>query len=70
MVSHLHIGLYVPGWPYGAAPNGIVTYVHWLRRALIEQGHRVTIFTHELAVPSAERADDEYISSGLDSSRL
>ena len=51
-MSCMHIGLFSPAWPYGAVPNGIVTYVHWLRKALLEQGHRVTVFTPDSPDPS------------------
>lgn len=44
----MHIGLCVPGWPVDEFPNGIVTYVHQLRRELIKQGHRVSVFTKRL----------------------
>ena len=40
----MHIGLLSPAWPSSAYPNGIVTYVHYLREELIRQGHRVSVF--------------------------
>jgi glycosyltransferase involved in cell wall biosynthesis len=41
----MHVALYSPSWPLSRYPNGIVTYVHWMRAALQAQGHRVTVFT-------------------------
>ena len=40
----MHIALYSPAWPLVRYPNGVVTYVHWMREALIAQGHSVTVF--------------------------
>jgi glycosyltransferase involved in cell wall biosynthesis len=40
----MHIALYSPAWPLIRYPNGVVTYVHWMREALIAQGHSVTVF--------------------------
>jgi glycosyltransferase involved in cell wall biosynthesis len=40
----MHIALYSPAWPLIRYPNGVVTYVHWMREALTAQGHRVTVF--------------------------
>jgi glycosyltransferase involved in cell wall biosynthesis len=39
----LHIALFTPSWPPGRYPNGIVTYVKWLREGLVLDGHRVTL---------------------------
>ena len=41
----MHIALLSPNWPPGAFPNGVVTYVDCMRRALMAQGHRVSVFT-------------------------
>lgn len=40
----MHIALYSPAWPLMRYPNGVVTYVHWMREALVAQGHTVTVF--------------------------
>ncbi len=50
----MHVALYAPSWPLGTYPNGIVTYVHWMRVALRAQGHRVSIFTGTLDAPEPE----------------
>ena len=44
----MHIGLFSPGWPVNEFTNGIVTYVHNLRRELLAQGHRVSVFTNQI----------------------
>jgi glycosyltransferase involved in cell wall biosynthesis len=41
----MHIALWSPAWPLEKNQNGIVTYVHWMKRGFEEQGHRVSIFT-------------------------
>lgn len=41
----MHVALYSPAWPVERHPNGVVTYVHWLRKELLAQGHRVSVFT-------------------------
>ena len=41
----MHVALYSPSWPLAQYPNGVVTYVHWMREELLRQGHRVSIFT-------------------------
>jgi glycosyltransferase involved in cell wall biosynthesis len=51
----LHIALWSPAWPLAQYHNGIVTYVHWMRSALEALGHRVSIFTSELAPGAADR---------------
>lgn len=42
----LHIALLSPAWPVGERANGIATYVHHIRAALISQGHRVSVVTN------------------------
>jgi glycosyltransferase involved in cell wall biosynthesis len=42
----VHIGLLCPAWPTNESSNGIVTYVDSLRSELINQGQRVSVFTH------------------------
>ena len=44
----MHIGFYCSGWPVNQFPNGIVTYVHSLRKELLEQGHRVSVFASQI----------------------
>ncbi|MEP7102109.1 MAG: glycosyltransferase family 4 protein, partial [Burkholderiales bacterium] len=41
----MHIAFLSPTWPPGVFPNGIVTYVDWMRRGLMARGHRVSVFT-------------------------
>lgn len=48
----LHVALLSPAWPLGY-PNGIVTYVHGLRRGLQQGGHRVSVLAQEGAAESA-----------------
>jgi len=40
----MHVALYSPAWPLIRYPNGVVTYVHWMREALTALGHSVTVF--------------------------
>ena len=63
----MHIALLSPAWPPGRYPNGIVTYVRWMRSGLLAQGHRVSVLAgsvepgrtdadvHEVAVSTSER---------------
>jgi glycosyltransferase involved in cell wall biosynthesis len=44
----MHIAFWSPAWPLEKYQNGIVTYVHWMKRALEARGHRVSVFTSEL----------------------
>jgi glycosyltransferase involved in cell wall biosynthesis len=44
----MHIVFWSPAWPLEKFHNGIVTYVHWMKRELEQQGHRVSIFTFDL----------------------
>ncbi len=41
----MHVALFSPAWPLERYHNGIVTYVHWMRRELERLGHRVSVFT-------------------------
>ncbi len=41
----MHIGYWCPAWPLEKFQNGIITYVHWMKRELEGRGHRVSIFT-------------------------
>ena len=44
----MHVALLSPAWPVDNSSNGIVTYVHHLRLALVARGHRVSIVTQAL----------------------
>ena len=44
----MHVALYSPAWPFGSAPNGIVTYVDSMRSELISQGHRVSVVSSKV----------------------
>ena len=44
----MHIALWSPAWPIEKFSNGIITYVHWMKRELERQGHRVSVLTAEL----------------------
>lgn len=52
----MHVALFSPSWPLVQYPNGVVTYVHWMREELRRQGHRVSIFTGTLG----QAEDDVY----------
>ena len=49
----MHIALWSPAWPLEKFQNGIITYVHWMKRELESLGHRVSVFTGELDPSSA-----------------
>lgn len=51
----MHIALYSPAWPASAHSNGIITYVAHLRSELLRQGHRVSVFTGDVAGPNTEQ---------------
>jgi glycosyltransferase involved in cell wall biosynthesis len=50
----MHIALWSPAWPLEKNQNGIVTYVHWMKRGFERQGHRVSIFTERLHPTAGE----------------
>ena len=50
----MHVALYSPAWPLERHPNGVVTYVHWMREELRRLGHRVSIFTAQLDEPQTD----------------
>ena len=50
----MHVAFYSPAWPLKHHPNGVVTYVHWMREELRRLGHRVSIFTTLLDEPEAD----------------
>ena len=47
----MHVALFTPAWPLRLHPNGIVTYVHWMREELLRKGHRVSVFASDLDEP-------------------
>jgi glycosyltransferase involved in cell wall biosynthesis len=50
----MHIAFWSPAWPLEKYQNGIITYVHWMKRELEGQGHRVSVFTEVLDPSSTE----------------
>jgi glycosyltransferase involved in cell wall biosynthesis len=54
----MNIAIYVPSWPPGSMPNGIVSYAATLVPALRHLGHRVFVLTHELKSASDPDAVD------------
>lgn len=57
----MHIAFWSPAWPLEKYQNGIVTYVHWMKRALEKQGHRVSVFTRITPNQPHEKFLDERI---------
>jgi glycosyltransferase involved in cell wall biosynthesis len=51
----MHIAFWSPAWPLEKFPNGIVTYVHWMKLALEERGHSVSVFAH----PAVDQPGDK-----------
>jgi glycosyltransferase involved in cell wall biosynthesis len=51
----MHIAFWSPGWPLEKYQNGIVTYVHWMKRELEARGHRISVFTAGLDPSGSER---------------
>jgi glycosyltransferase involved in cell wall biosynthesis len=41
----MHVAFWSPGWPLEKFQNGIVTYVHWMKKELERSGHEVSVFT-------------------------
>jgi glycosyltransferase involved in cell wall biosynthesis len=41
----VHVAFWSPAWPLQKFQNGIITYVHWMKRELESQGHQVSVFT-------------------------
>jgi glycosyltransferase involved in cell wall biosynthesis len=50
----MHVAFWSPAWPLQKYQNGIITYVHWMKRELESQGHRVSVFTGALDEASRE----------------
>jgi glycosyltransferase involved in cell wall biosynthesis len=57
----MHIALLTPAWPLAKFQNGIITYVHWMQRGLEGLGHRVSVFTCELA-PDHSESNVHYVA--------
>jgi glycosyltransferase involved in cell wall biosynthesis len=51
----MHVALFSPAWPLEKHHNGIVTYVHWMKRELEERGHRVSVFAGHVEPADLER---------------
>lgn len=50
----MHVAFWSPAWPLEKFQNGIITYVHWMKRELESQGHHVSVFTAELDTTSED----------------
>lgn len=50
----MHVAFWSPAWPLQKYQNGIITYVHWMKRELESKGHHVSVFTSELDATSRE----------------
>src|ERR1700726_4312441 len=55
----MRIGYYIPGWPPGSVPNGIVTTLGHLGRKLRDMGHQVFYITP--VVPSD--SNDKHVTA-------
>jgi glycosyltransferase involved in cell wall biosynthesis len=50
----VHVAFWSPAWPLQKFQNGIITYVHWMKRELESQGHSVSVFTGEMDAASKD----------------
>src|ERR1700736_3000900 len=50
----MHIAFWSPAWPMAKYQNGIITYVHWMKRELERRGHQVSVFTGDLDASTSE----------------
>jgi glycosyltransferase involved in cell wall biosynthesis len=50
----MHIAFWSPAWPLAKFQNGIITYVHWMKREFEREGHRVSVFTTGLDASTNE----------------
>src|ERR1700730_4578212 len=50
----MHIAFWSPAWPMAKFQNGVITYVHWMKRELEQLGHQVSIFTGDLDPSASE----------------
>lgn len=53
----LHIAFHSPDVPLSCAPNGILNYVRIMSEALLELGHRVTVFNSEFIMHVPGKAE-------------
>jgi glycosyltransferase involved in cell wall biosynthesis len=60
----MHIAYWSPAWPLEKYQNGIITYVHWMKRELESRGHRVSVFTQD-AHPSVSDPYIHYVQRRL-----
>jgi glycosyltransferase involved in cell wall biosynthesis len=50
----MHIAFWSPAWPMAKFQNGIITYVHWMKRELEQRGHKVSVFAGEVDPSTSE----------------
>jgi len=50
----VHVAFWSPAWPVQKFQNGVITYVHSMKRELESQGHHVSVFTAELDATSED----------------
>ncbi len=51
----MHIAFWSPAWPLAKFQNGIITYVHWMKRELEQRGHQVSVFAGDLDPSTGDR---------------
>ena len=61
----MHIAMWSPAWPLEKYQNGIVTYVHWMKRELERRGHRVSVFADARYAASTSDRDVHYVQMRL-----
>jgi len=61
----MHIAMWSPAWPLEQYQNGIVTYVHWMKRELEQRGHRVSVFTDARYAGSSNDSDVHFVRPRL-----
>ena len=62
----MHIAFFSPVWPPGSSPSGVVTYVSWMRKGLLAQGHRVSIFAGLVAAGEEDSSTHQVGKSLMD----
>lgn len=60
----MHIAYWSPAWPLARYQNGIITYVHWMKRELERRGHKVSVFA-EGEDPSVSDPSIHYVRRRL-----
>src|SRR5580658_10567201 len=50
----MHIAYWSPAWPLEKFQNGVVSYVHWMKKELEGRGHAVSVFTGHLHPETSE----------------